>query len=90
MTELQIRAKKKTEELVDKFRTIIRKADIYGNLQPLDEMFLSQDCAKIAVNEIIKSNPTNPLKGGYIELYSDMIDEAIEFWQEVLNQIEHL
>jgi hypothetical protein len=50
----------------------------------------AKHCALICVDEIIKSNPTNPLTGGYIELYSDMIDEAIEFWQEVKSEIEKL
>jgi len=47
-------------------------------------------CALIAVDEIINASPTNPLKSGYIELYSDMVDEAIIYWQEVKQEIEKL
>lgn len=50
----------------------------------------ANECAKIAVQYIIDASPTNPLKGGYIELYSDMIDEAREFWQEVLNELNKM
>jgi hypothetical protein len=47
-------------------------------------------CASIAVDEIIDASPTNPLKSSYIELYSDMVDECIEYWQEVKKEIEKL
>lgn len=47
----------------------------------------SKECALIAVDQIIESKPTSPLKGGYIELYSDMIDEAVEYWNEVKKEI---
>ena len=50
----------------------------------------AKQCALIAVDEIINSSPTNPLKGGYIELYSDMVDEAIEYYKEVKKEIELL
>ena len=50
----------------------------------------AKECATKCVDEILKSNPTNPLKGGYIKLYSDMVDEAIEYWQQVKTEIETL
>jgi len=50
----------------------------------------AKQCALIAVDEIIEASPTNPLKSGYIELYSDMVDECIEYWQEVKTEIEAL
>jgi hypothetical protein len=53
-------------------------------------LFQAKQCALIAVDELIKSNPTNPLTGGYIELYSDMVDESIAFWQSVKTEIEKL
>ena len=71
--------KEKAEELVDKFR--ISKA--------ITESYAKQ-CALIAVDEIIKASPTNPLKSGYIELYSDMVDESTEYWYEVKKEIEAL
>jgi hypothetical protein len=51
---------------------------------------LAKQCALIAVDEIIDASPTNPLKSSYIELYSDMVDECIEYWQEVKTEIEKL
>ena len=53
----------------------------------LIEKFGTKEHAILCVDEIINSSPTNPLKGGYIELYSDMIDEAIVFWQTVKQEI---
>ena len=50
----------------------------------------AKQCALIAVDEIIKASPTNPLKSGYIELYSDMVDESTEYWEEVKKEIEAL
>lgn len=47
-------------------------------------------CALIAIDEIIKSNPTSPLKSSYISLYSEMVDEATEFWQKVKNELNKL
>jgi len=70
--------KEKAEELFNKYLEI----DYH--------YYQAKDCALIAVDEIIKASPTNPLKSGYIELYSDMVDESIEFWQEVKNEINNL
>ena len=46
-------AKEKAQELVDKYRTTIRKADVYGNLASEDEIYLAKECALIAVDEIL-------------------------------------
>ena len=59
---------------------------IVGNYETTMFM-LAKQCAIICVDEIINASPTNPLKSGYIQLYSDMIDEAIEFWQTVRQEI---
>jgi len=53
-------AKEKAEWLVNKFNTI---TDLGG----------AELCALIAVDEIIKSNPTNPLKKQYAFSYPEMI-----------------
>jgi len=74
--------KEKAKELVDKYSEI-------GIGHPTS-LIMPKQCALIAVDEIIKASPTNPLKGGYIELYSDMVDEAIDYWQEVKQEIEEL
>jgi|688.fasta_scaffold1020347_2 hypothetical protein len=43
-------AKEKAQELVDKYRTTIRKADVYGNLASEDEIYLAKECALIAID----------------------------------------
>ena len=77
-------AQEKAQELFDKYKEIKHSVSI-----PLNKKRTKQ-CALIAVDEIIKSNPTNPLKGSYIELYSDMIDDAISYWQAVKHEIQNL
>ena len=80
--------KEKAEELVRKFLEVPdSQFSDDGNLMFEVE---AKQCAIIAVDEIIKSNPTNPLKSGYIEIYSDMIDQSIEYWQQVKIEIEKL
>ena len=51
---------------------------------------IAKHCALICCDRIIESNPTNPLTGGYIELYSDMIYESTEYWQRVKQEIQNL
>jgi hypothetical protein len=59
--------------IVDKYRTIIRKSDIYGNLNGTDEISLAIECASISVIMIMSSNPTsNPFNtAGY---------STMEYW----------
>lgn len=71
--------REKAKELLEKFS----KPTVLSNKR-------AKQCALIAVDEIINSSPTNPLTCGYIELYSDMVDEAIGFWQQVKTEIENL
>jgi len=81
--------KEKAQDLYDK---------MYHKLKDTKAIFLeyksdknsAKQCALIAVDEIIDASPTNPLKSSYIELYSDMVDECIEYWQEVKKEIELL
>jgi hypothetical protein len=49
--------------------------------------YIAKQCAKIAVNEIIKSNPIIPYK--YVS-ENDAMNEANEFWSEVLKEIDKL
>jgi hypothetical protein len=74
-------AKEKAKKLVDRYDY---------TLTYVESKAKAKQCALIAVDEIIKANPTNPLTGGYIQLYSDMIDEAIAYWQEVKEEINKL
>lgn len=76
--------KEKAEELVKKYEIQFLS---FGDYLPTIK---AKQCALIAVNEIIKADPTSPLINGYFELYSDMLDEAIQNWQQVKKEIEKL
>jgi hypothetical protein len=71
--------KEKAKELFLKY---YRDSDLL-----VEELSLIQakECAMIAVDEIIKSNPTNDN-----ELYAEMVDDAIKYWQEVKKEIENI
>jgi predicted proteasome-type protease len=78
-------AKEKANELVDRFGSgypIICKMNSRN-------MYMSEakQCALIAVDEILKSNPIIPLE--YM-LESEALDAAAEFWQQVKTEIENL
>ena len=74
--------KDKAVELVDKYRTCIRIADKYDNNVSEDEIYLAKQCALIAVDEILKSNPCKFIVYEY-EINRD-------YWQEVKQEIEKL
>jgi hypothetical protein len=50
----------------------------------------AKECALIAVDEIINSDPTEPYPGGYYEIEQDKIDCVIRYWQEVKQEIDEL
>lgn len=72
--------KEKAFELAHKFRLLeIRTSE---NSHMMISMADAKQCALIAVDEIIKSNPYEVSK-------TDM-DSTIEYWQEVKQEIENL
>jgi hypothetical protein len=73
--------KEKAKELVLKYEEYFN--NIYTNYKAIK-------CALIAVDEIIKCNPTNPKKWDYVENYTIMVDAEINYWQEVKQEIEKL
>lgn len=78
----------KAKDLIEKFMPLADGVDRQEDHDQIEEHIENaKQCAILCVDEIINSSPTNPLKGGYIELYSDMIDEAIVFWQTVKQEI---
>jgi hypothetical protein len=80
MTEAQ----EKAVELIDKYRTYIRAgAYTYEYLDPEDEVHLSKQCALIAVDEILESQPSYV----YWRTYYDETPSAITYWQEVKEAI---
>lgn len=76
--------KEKAEELMAKFMAIksTKLSDFSVIYSPVAKL-----CALIAVDEILKSNPIVPLS--YM-LESEALDAAIEYWQEVKQEIEKL
>jgi len=73
--------KEKAQELVDKYRTTIRKADVYGNLASEDEIYLAKECALIAVDEILSMGIMSD--SGHFRM-------AKSYWEEVKQEIENL
>ena len=70
-------------QIVDKHRTTIRKADIYGYLLSDDEIYLAKESALITVIMIMSASPhSNPFNStGY---------STMGYWQEVKQEIEKL
>lgn len=67
--------KEKAEELVDKF---------YPMFTNSVRDTLAKQCALIAVDEILKSNPIQPLS---FMLESEALDAGREYWKEVYQQL---
>lgn len=86
--------KEKAIELVKKFKDHVNPYIGSGMLSNTYDdnaiLWQSKKCAIISIDSIIDTSPTNPLTGGYIELYSDMVDEAIIFWKQVKSDVETL
>lgn len=75
--------KEKAKELVVKFMRYV----------PADESMelpYAKQCALIAVQIVIDSNPLSPHDGSYYELTEDRVNTAIEHWQQVKAEIELL
>ena len=77
--------KEKAKELVDKF------TQTNGN------NFFAKECALIAVDEIIKSSPRHPndvdwddVGGTHQYYYEAQHEEALNYWQEVKEELEKL
>ena len=82
--------KEKAKELVESFIPYADRHLYFKKLAtyvPSEEHQLdsAKQCALIAVNEIIKSNPIMPLE---FMLESEALDAANEYWTEVKKEIE--
>lgn len=77
--------KKKAQELVKKMYGSIFDGGQYEEAQ--EGWYKANQCALIAVDEIIKANPIIPLQ---FMLESEALDAAIEYWQEVKEEITKL
>ena len=73
--------KEKAERLVYKYLCLQEQNYNWFNKR------LAIRCALIAVDEIIKSNPIQPLS---FMLESEALDAAHQYWQEVKQEIEKL
>jgi len=72
-------AKEKAKALLEKYNFVI--------IPHYTSKFEAKQCALIAVDEILKSNPIMPLS--YM-LESEALDAGIDYWQEVKEEIENL
>lgn len=81
---LDMTPKKKATELVNRFYQ-----EFDTGFTEIDKQYAKQ-CAKICIVEIIQSDPTNPRIGRYFETTSDMVDSAVDYWNEVRIEIEKL
>lgn len=76
--------KEKAKELIMRFVPFVEVNKI--------PLFKAKKCALIAVEEIIKSRPLDPIlrENPYFETVSDRVDETIEYWEEVKEELEKL
>lgn len=74
-------AKLRAQELVLKYLRIDNNTKEWFNTH------IAKQCALIAVDEIIKSNPIIPLQ---FMIESEAIDAAVEYWKQVKQEIEKL
>lgn len=88
---MKLTAKEYARDLVVQFRKHSR-VNSSGFLVSNEDRLIesAKDCAKIAVKAIIKSNPTSPLSDDNLMLYGEMTDDAIEFYNQVLTEIDLL
>lgn len=73
--------KEKSEELLDKYRTYIRKVDVYNHLHPLDEIYLAKQCVLIYLNDVISECDS-------FDFYDCRLRK--NFWKAVKIEIENL
>lgn len=79
---IKMTPQEKAQELVDKFLHPVR-----WKMGQEDIKERAKQCALIAVDEILKSNPIIPLS---FMLESEALDAAREYWQEVKQELEKL
>ena len=85
-------SKEKAKELVDKFTNVKSLQDFGGMYNPI-----AKECAKIAVQEIINSEPLSPSNvdwddcgGTHKYYYEAEREEANIFWNDVLKKIDNV
>lgn len=85
--------KEKAKELVNKFT----KIEGFDYDCEYIHKTMAKECALIAVDEIIKSEPRNPndvdwddVGATYQYYYEAQHEEALNYWQEVKQEIEKL
>ncbi|MBK9936685.1 MAG: hypothetical protein IPP05_21860 [Cytophagaceae bacterium] len=73
--------KEKAEELLDKYRTHIRKADVYNHLVQEDEIYLAKQCTLVYLNDIISECDS-------FDFYDCRLRK--NYWNAVKQEIEKL
>lgn len=92
MSTQQTSPELKAKELVDKFM-VHSKVGIDCNSYKeaaTAKTEHAKQCALLCVDEIIKSDPSDPHDGQYYELNSDRIEQVIEYWNKVREAIINL
>lgn len=79
--------KEKAIELIDKHRTIIRKADIYNNLESIDEIDLAKQCAFIIIDEMFEFMKMDDFESDTVYFANS---KWVNYWQEVKKEIENI
>jgi hypothetical protein len=89
-------AKEKADELIDKMYYVGRYDD-KEDYNPAMAWERAKQCALVAVNEILESEPRNPsdvdwddVGGTHQYYYESQRDEAEKYWKEVKQEIEKL
>jgi hypothetical protein len=67
----------KAQELVSKYRMYTEFSSVHA----------AKQCALIAVDEIIKSNPTSQLSDSFL---GNRTYENVNYWQEVKQEIQNI
>jgi hypothetical protein len=87
-----LKEKERARMLIDYYRTLIMKADVYDNLNPYDEIDLAKQSALIAVNVVLGCPRMNDdeqvqyLDGTYAREYYEVPNK---YWTKVKEEIEN-
>ncbi len=74
--------KEKAKELVDRFCNQCHYCE-------MDDYEAAKQCALICVDEIIESSPFGPCNG-YFEIVTDRIEDCVDYWKQVKEEIKKL
>ena len=82
--------KEKARELLDKMENEVLDTIECRELYSVSAYKAAKQCALIAVDEILKSDPISPHSEGYYETLGDRFNEVKTYWLNVGSEIEKL